>query len=276
MDRKMTYTKEEVAQFLEGVTFKIVVETRGAIANVYAAADRLAPMEAREQDAALDRNAAIFTRSYYQMMRMALDLTDVQELASLQAIPMAKGSIAAVCQEICVEASDPFELAGVALCFESDCIGHEIAFNRELIEKLLLHLMSNALKFTPKGGSVTVRVKRGDMNTRISVEDTGRGISDDRIDTMFDLFLQSDQIGLPPHGLGTGLSICRDIARLHGGRIFVESKDNEGTTINISLPNSKVEAGQMLRTAYTGGFNRILLGLADALPCEAFLHYYLD
>ena len=272
----MTYTKEEVAQLLDRVTSKIAVGMRGTMANVYAAADRLAPMEAREQDKVIDRNAAIFTRSYYQMMRIVLNLIDVQELASLQAIPMTKDSIATICQEICVEASDPFELAGVTLYFESDCIGHEIAFNRELIEKLLLHLLSNALKFTPKGGSVTVRVKRGDMNTRISVEDTGRGISDDRIDTIFDLFLQSDQIDPPPHGLGTGLSICRDIARLHGGRIFAESKDNEGTTINISLPNSKAETDQMPRTTYTGGFNRILLGLADALPCETFLHYYLD
>ena len=276
MDRKMTYTKDEVAQLLERVTSKIAVEMRGTMANVYAATNRLAPMESREQDEAIDRNAAIFTRSYYRMMRMVVNLTDVQELASLQAIPTAKDSIAAVCQEICVEASDPFEQAGVTLCFESDCIGHEIVFNRELIEKLLLHLLSNALKFTPKGGSVTVRVKRGDMNTRISVEDTGRGISDDRIGEVFDLFLQSGQIASPPHGLGTGLSICRDIVRLHGGRIFAESKGTEGATINISLPNSKVEAGQMPRTTYTGGFNRILLGLADALPCEAFLHYYLD
>ena len=72
-------------------------------------------------------------------MRMVINLTDVQELVSLQAIPTAKDSIAAVCQEICAEASDPFEQAGVTLCFESDCIGHKIAFNRDLIEKLLLH-----------------------------------------------------------------------------------------------------------------------------------------
>ena len=276
MDRKMTYTKDEVAQLLERVTSKIAVGMRGTMANVYAAANRLAPMEAREQDEAIDRNAAIFTRSYYQMMRMVINLTDVQELVSLQAIPTAKDSIAAVCQEICVEASDPFEQAGVTLCFESDCIGHEIAFNRELIEKLLLHLLSNALKFTPEGGSVTVRVNRGDMNTRISVEDTGRGISDDRIGEVFDLFLQSGRIDPPPHGLGVGLSICRDIVQLHGGRIFAEAKSTEGATINISLPNSKAETGQMPRTTYTGGFNRILLGLADALPCEAYLHYYLD
>ena len=83
MDRKMTYTKDEVAQLLERVTSKIAVEMRGTMANVYAAANRLAPMEVREQDNAIDRTAAIFTRSYYQMMRMVINLTDVQELALL-------------------------------------------------------------------------------------------------------------------------------------------------------------------------------------------------
>ena len=148
----------------------------------------------------------------------------------------------------------------------------------EAIRKLLLNLLSNALKFTPKGGSVRVRVKTEGRFVKITVADTGRGMDSDTLTHLFDRFMDGGQDPMPPRGLGLGLPICQRIAQGHGGMIVAQSEEGKGSLFTVSLPAVKAGRVQLKDRGsdYAGGFNRTLVEMSDALSSEAFLQKYLD
>lgn len=270
--------KQEELRLLTEVLPNVAQELRGAMANVYAAANRLAPPEAREQDALVDRNAAIFTQSYYRMYRVIGNLTDASDLAETGRFALANDDIVGVVRSVCEKAEALFEAEGVTLTFQSDKAGQVIAMDAERIERLLLNLLSNALKFTPKGGSVDVRVRVTPQRVYLSVSDTGRGIAPEKLEHVFDRFLETDAMDPPPHGVGLGLAICRRIAQGHGGSIVAESEEGKGATFTVALPNERAAGATMRqpKASYSGGFNRTLLELSDALSASAFTYQYLD
>ncbi|MBQ9647995.1 MAG: HAMP domain-containing histidine kinase [Oscillospiraceae bacterium] len=272
------YNEEEL-KLLTEVLPNVAQELRGAMANVYAAANRLAPISAREQNAAVDKNAAVFTQSYYRMYRVIGNMTDAPKLAETgKFAALGNDDIVGVVRGVCEKAEPLFDGQGVTLTFESDKPGQIIAMDAELIERMLLNLLSNALKFTPKGGSVGVRVRVTDRRVYLTVSDTGRGIAPDKLEHVFDRFLVTDAMDPPPHGVGLGLALCRRIAQGHGGSIVAESEEGRGATFTVTLPNVKSPNGVLRqpRTEYAGGFNRTLLELSDALNASAFTYQYLD
>ena len=107
--------------------------------------------------------------------------------------------------------------------------------DRARIAELLENLISNALKFTPPGGTVELRVAALKGNVVLEVADSGIGISAHDQRHLFERFYRSKQTQATP-GTGLGLSIVKAIAKAHGGRVSVESREGAGTTFRISLP----------------------------------------
>ena len=125
---------------------------------------------------------------------------------------------------------------GVRMYFESD-LPDDFAMqtNHEAIEALLKHLLDNAIQYTDKG-VVTLAVTEYGDNIRISVTDTGRGISDDRKDNIFDAFYE---LGPNMRLNGLGLPICQAIVKLLGGKIWLDSEYTEGSRFIFELPKSE-------------------------------------
>ena len=110
------------------------------------------------------------------------------------------------------------------------------------VTQLLSNLVGNALKFTPAGGRVDVRVNPYHDGVMVSVVDTGEGIPADQLPHVFDRFFQgsSQRIG-SRHGAGLGLPIARGIVEAHGGTIWIESAPGRGTTVRFTLPRARDE-----------------------------------
>jgi len=109
----------------------------------------------------------------------------------------------------------------------------------------LLKLVDNALKFTSHGViSVSSRRDEDDEFVRIAVADTGCGISADSLPKIFDRLYQSpNTLESSRKGLGLGLHICQLLVELHGGRIWVESKEGEGATVFLTVPVRTIQKG---------------------------------
>jgi signal transduction histidine kinase len=105
-----------------------------------------------------------------------------------------------------------------------------------LLRQLILIVLDNALKFTPAGGSVRLRVGREDSRATIAVEDTGIGIADDEIPRIFDRFYRGASAREQAGGVGLGLSIALWIADAHGATIDVTSPHDRGTTVTLVFP----------------------------------------
>jgi len=108
--------------------------------------------------------------------------------------------------------------------------------DRRAIKQITLNLISNALKFTPRGGAVTVLLEGHGENLQLSVSDTGVGIAPEDLERLGRPFEQAGDPGQRAAGSGLGLSLVRAFARLHGGDMSIESVVDQGTTITVRMP----------------------------------------
>jgi len=110
------------------------------------------------------------------------------------------------------------------------------------IQRALVQLLDNAIKFSPGGGEVSIKVTPDDDGAKIVIEDHGIGIAEDDLPHIFDRFFHMDKIGSDVFGgLGLGLSITKQVIEQHNGKIEVESKQGEGSTFTIFLKEAEEE-----------------------------------
>jgi signal transduction histidine kinase len=126
-----------------------------------------------------------------------------------------------------------------------------LAIEPDLVTQAVVILLDNAVKFTPKGGLVQVRLSATPAEARVVVRDTGTGISQHDLPRIFDRFYRSEVSRTQP-GSGLGLAIARQIAERHGGRIDVTSVVGEGSIFTLILPVEPADRDDPVSTAQTG------------------------
>ena len=114
----------------------------------------------------------------------------------------------------------------------------QITGDPDRLQQVVWNLVSNAIKFTPRGGRVRVELRRGGAGVQIVVDDTGHGINPDLLPYIFDRFKQGDsEASRRFGGLGLGLALVKHLVELHGGSVAVESPGvNQGATFIVNLP----------------------------------------
>ena len=128
-----------------------------------------------------------------------------------------------------------------------------ISGDPDRLQQIIWNLLTNAIKFTPKGGRVEVRLERIASHVEMTISDTGQGIAPEFLPHVFDRFRQSDSSSTRRHGgLGLGLSIVSQLVELHGGTVKAESPGTgEGTNFKVILPllsvHHELSAGKMTR-----------------------------
>jgi PAS domain S-box-containing protein len=135
-----------------------------------------------------------------------------------------------------------FADAGLKLVLPDCPAGLTVKADPNRLQQILLNLMTNAVKFTPAGGEISVWCEGGDQSVRLHVRDTGIGIAPDQIDRIFTPFMQlgaplsGSKVPLSHPGVGLGLAISRQLARAMGGDVRVESSTGKGSCFTIELP----------------------------------------
>jgi len=104
------------------------------------------------------------------------------------------------------------------------------------LQQVVTNLLGNAVKFTPRGGKITLRAKESNGTIMVEVQDTGRGIPKGGQERLFEPYQRLRMDGESLSGLGLGLSLCKTLVELHGGQIWVKSRVGRGSTFGFSLP----------------------------------------
>ncbi len=152
-------------------------------------------------------------------------------------------NIVEVVEDIVLASIDYSTCKDIDLIFDTEEEEIIIAIDKDKIERVILNLISNSIKFTDKNGIIYVDIKRVSDNVFISVRDNGIGIPKDKLGEIFNRFYQvSDPLKKHEEGSGIGLCIVEEIINLHKGSISVSSEINKGTVFQIALPIYKVES----------------------------------
>jgi signal transduction histidine kinase len=126
---------------------------------------------------------------------------------------------------------------GVRLKLENDSTSIALNADEELIKRMILNLLDNAVKYTPEGGEISLALEKHNGSAEIVVRDTGIGLSQTDQQRVFDRFYRVDKArSRALGGAGLGLSIVRSIVEAHGGNIRIESTPRHGSTFTVSLP----------------------------------------
>jgi signal transduction histidine kinase len=191
--------------------------------------------EVSEKSRDLVTRAEHRTRELAQLTQDLLALSRAREgTLAVELAPFVPGElVAAVVAELQGLAVE----AGVTVASEIvpglETVQGDVAGLRQLVGNLL----SNAVRYTPRGGAVTVRLRRAGAGLRLEVEDTGIGIPKDDLPRIFEEFFRSANArGHTSDGTGLGLSIVRAVAEQHGGKVSVESAPGKGTRFTVDLP----------------------------------------
>ena len=177
--------------------------------------------------------------------RMNRLIGDLMDVASIDAGKLAVTPATRDLAILIAEAVDTFRATasakGVSLETRIDAAPLLAAFDHQRILQVLANLISNSLKFTPRGGNIKIGGEQEQGSVRVSVEDSGCGIPDHALERIFERF---SQVGKKDRrGLGLGLYISRCIVEAHGGRIWAESQPGAGSKIGFTLPaNSSASA----------------------------------
>ncbi len=183
-------------------------------------------------------NLGVMLRTIQRLLRLIKDILDISKIA----VGKMKLEIGAV------DLGDI--LKGVHESFAAEAAKKNIRFGLELpaqpvtvladedrLTQVVVNLTSNALKYTPEGQTVLLRLCAGEDEARVAVEDTGGGIREEDQRKLFDKFERI--LTEKAEGTGLGLSIAKDIVDLHGGRIWIESELGKGSKFIFTLPLQK-------------------------------------
>ena len=204
------------------------IQLRELINNVQAAARLLAPLaeEGGEESA---RHLAVLNQSFYRLLRLArhLELAERAENEAYNHTARQAIDLAEFCRETAYGAAKLAEQAGVS--FREDIPGGMIPSvgDRELLEIMLLELISNALKAAGRGGEAGLRLATNGSRVQIVVWDNGPGMSQADLTALMD-GASPDSLPKPGTGLRLGLPIARYAAAAHGGAVLLESREGQG------------------------------------------------
>ncbi|TVP42871.1 MAG: hybrid sensor histidine kinase/response regulator [Gemmatimonadales bacterium] len=186
---------------------------------------------ARDQHELMLRNG----RRLLRLINQILDLARLQ--AGALQLDRRRGNLVSFARASTQAFAPLAERRGIELRFHAACSEVWVAFDREQFEKVLLNLLSNALKFTGPGGTVEVTVRDEGHSAEIVVADSGVGIPPEELSRVFERFHQADASAMRRHeGTGIGLALARELVELHGGEIHAESVLGAGARFVVRLP----------------------------------------
>ena len=180
----------------------------------------------------------IMNQNCFRLTRIINNIIDITKIdAGSLELNLSNNNIVDVVEETVLSVASHIKDKGITLIFDTDVEEKFLACDPDQIQRILLNLISNAVKFNSNGREIYVSITDSDDNVKISVKDNGIGISLENQPFIFDRFIQVDKSLTRQHeGSGMGLTITKYLVEMHKGTITLESEPNKGSTFTITLP----------------------------------------
>jgi signal transduction histidine kinase len=214
-------------------------DLRNPVSNIQMSANLLAKTSLPDKD----RQGVLqmIDRASRRMTRLIEDLMTVGRIQEGREIPLNVDRVdpAATIDELCAAVSPQAQAKSIDLRCNKPATITAIKADGDRIFQVLINLLDNAIKFTPKGGSVVLSCEELDGEVQFAVKDTGPGINPKDLHKMFDPFWQAKPGA--DFGSGLGLSIAKGIVQQHKGRIWADSTPGAGTTVFFTIPQGDID-----------------------------------
>jgi signal transduction histidine kinase len=184
------------------------------------------------------KNIGVIRQNCYRLMRLIGNLIDLSRYdGGYYKINASNCNIVGIVEDISLSVVRYAEQKGINIVFDTDIEEKEIACDPEMIERIVLNLISNSLKFTETDGYIYINIYDNIDKIIISVRDTGVGIPEDKLSIIFERFRRVDSsLSRSQEGSGLGLTIVKSLVEAHDGRISVKSELGKGTEFTLELP----------------------------------------
>lgn len=216
--------------------------------------------------------AAALNRGLYQLLRLVGNMSDAGLWPGNARMETA--DLTAFFDELFEKTAVFAQAAGIRLEYQGLSKPLLCLADRELLERAVLNLLSNAFKFTPKGGTVRVTLFTGGTSLRLSVWDSGPGIAQEIQGNLFSRYLRQPGIEDSRFGLGLGMVLVRSAAAAHGGAVLIDQPEGWGTRVTLTIALRRETAGVLrsptMRIDYAGERDHALTELSDCLPVSLY------
>ncbi|MEG2655914.1 MAG: sensor histidine kinase [Clostridium sp.] len=186
----------------------------------------------------LNKYIDLVNQNSYRLLKLVNNLIDISKIDSgFKELNLQNKNIVEIVENITLSTVDYVNSKSREIIFDTEVEEKIMAFDSEQMERIMLNLISNAVKFTNPNDKIEVKICDKKESVLISVKDTGIGISEDKQEIIFERFRQVDQLYIRRNeGSGIGLSLVKSLVEMHNGNIFVKSKCGEGTEFIIEIP----------------------------------------
>lgn len=201
----------------------------------------------------------------YRLSKLINNIVDSSKIqAGFFELSLSNNNIVEIVEDIVMSVTDFTESKGLTIIFDTNIEEKIIACDPQKIERIMLNLISNAIKFSEVGNEIFVEVKDNNEFVEISVKDNGIGIEEKNLDAIFDRFKQVDKsLSRNAEGTGIGLNLVKSIVELHGGSIHAESELGKGSKFTAKLPSKRVLQENKIYNKEMSGAESIQVELSD-------------
>lgn len=205
----------------------------------------------------LDRHTKLLRQNGYRLLKLINNVIDVTKMDSgFYKVCLENCNIVDIVENISLSVIQYANNKGIDLIFDTDSEEVVMAIDPNIIERIILNLLSNSIKFTNPGGKIYINLYNREGGVEIEICDSGIGIPQDKLDIIFERFGQVDKtLYRNIEGSGIGLSLVKSLVDLLNGSISVESEYNIGTKFKVKVPVKLIETDKQIQPTSKHNYN---------------------
>ena len=244
-------------------------ELREPLSGIMATADTIMNTTVDDQTR---QQLSHLNRGLFQLLRIIGNMSDADRYAA-NFHPQTH-EIGSVFSEIFEKLGVLADHAGIRLTYQGLPESIYCLADVSQLERAVYNIISNAIKFTPKDGTIDASLTRHGRVLRLSVQDSGSGIAEGIRSSVFSRYLRQPAIEDSRFGIGLGMTLIRSAAAQHGGAILIDQPEGAGTRVTMTMAirqnTDNILRSPILQVDYTGGFDHGLVELSDCLPADFY------